>query len=50
MDRLSTLNVDLTVLSAHDATELQAKKAFLSVVEAYTRAFFDEKLSGIPNH
>jgi hypothetical protein len=39
---------DLSVLGAHDATELQAKKAFLSVVEAYTRAFFDEKLSGIP--
>jgi hypothetical protein len=39
---------DLSVLGAHDATELHAKKAFPPVVEAYTRAFFDEKLSGIP--
>jgi hypothetical protein len=38
---------DLSVLGAHDATELHAKKAFPPVVEAYTRAFFDEKLSGI---
>jgi len=39
---------DLTILGAHDAVQRQMRLAFLSVVTSYTRAFFDEKLSGVP--
>lgn len=38
---------DLNLLGAHDADEFEAHRKFLDVVEQYTRAFFDQSLSGI---